>query len=374
MLENKHRSGWIFNLDSIQSLKHYIKNGVYSTKVKPSTNNGWNAAYTGTIADYASMRAGDLVYFFIRRKIYGVGQLIDLEGTNSCVFCNFENALLPQTPQKFQFPQKKFLSENLFYYENDVWDKEFEEGRTFQQRWFCTFKPSPVFYDGVDMDDLLKQDESHRDLRGLRTFWKLSFIKLSPSENEIFLNFIKEKQLKPLGYQSSYNDNHKFLKNRYKTKYEFNLKKLVKANTNKNGSLKSEMVLESYILNNFEKPKIKNIFGSWDYFSHQVTASPFKPRDYMDKMDIYGYSGGEGGVFNAKKHLLIEIKKGKATQRDVNQALKYVEWLKWEYGTEKDINAYLIAFDFEKNLSFKSITPIKYKSIDAKIALTKQLN
>ena len=35
-----------------------------------------------------------------------------------------------------------------------------------------------------------------------------------------------------------------------------------------------------------------NIFGSWDYLSHQVVASPFKPIDYMDKwifLDIHSY-------------------------------------------------------------------------------------
>lgn len=26
-------------------------------------------------------------------------------------------------------------------------------------------------------------------------------------------------------------------------------------------------------------------FGTWDYVSHQVAASPFKPIDYMDKND-----------------------------------------------------------------------------------------
>ena len=31
------------------------------------------------------------------------------------------------------------------------------------------------------------------------------------------------------------------------------------------------------------------VFGHWDYISRQVVASPFKPVDYMDRIDIFGY-------------------------------------------------------------------------------------
>ena len=34
-------------------------------------------------------------------------------------------------------------------------------------------------------------------------------------------------------------------------------------------------------------PHTCDLFGEWDYLSHQVIASPFKPIDYMDKMDLF---------------------------------------------------------------------------------------
>ena len=63
-------AGYIFNLDSIESLMLYVNNGVYSTKINYPGNH-WKGYQEATFADYATMKAGDNVYFFIDRKIYG---------------------------------------------------------------------------------------------------------------------------------------------------------------------------------------------------------------------------------------------------------------------------------------------------------------
>lgn len=65
-------AGYIFNLDSPQSLEAYIQNGIYATKLSRPTGR-WQIHHEGTFADYATMEPGDNIYFFIERKIYGIG-------------------------------------------------------------------------------------------------------------------------------------------------------------------------------------------------------------------------------------------------------------------------------------------------------------
>jgi hypothetical protein len=68
-------AGYIFGLDSLESLLRYTENGVYATKLSTPTTS-WKAHHEGTFADYATMKAGDNIYFFIQRKIYGIGRLV----------------------------------------------------------------------------------------------------------------------------------------------------------------------------------------------------------------------------------------------------------------------------------------------------------
>lgn len=97
--------------------------------------------------------------------------------------------------------------------------------------------------------------------------------------------------------------------------------------------------------------KVNDIFGEWDYISHQVIASPFKAIDYMDKMDIFGYKYiPEFNIIS--DYLIIEIKKDSATIETVDQVIKYVDWVNQEY-THKDysmISAYIVAYDIPEDV------------------------
>jgi len=83
-------AGYIFNLDNIESLKLYIDKGVYATKLNPLKNNYWSRQHEGTLADYLTMKSDDSVYFFIDRKIYGIGKLINIH--SDCKFSNYPQA------------------------------------------------------------------------------------------------------------------------------------------------------------------------------------------------------------------------------------------------------------------------------------------
>lgn len=335
-------AGYLFNLDSLEALKLYTRNGIYSTKLsKPKKV--WRTHHEATFADYATMNKGDNIYFFIKRKIYGIGMLVNI-GNIDCKFCNFPQACLPINKKYSDL--KKLL----------LWD---EGEDSIDQRWLCTFKPEPYFFkNGIDMDDVLSSNPS--DFKMLRAFWKVSFIKFDDTENQAFKDIIirynqnafsKKQNIFPSNYQ---NYHTKLLKKNNLVEYSLKIGHLLKScSTDK--SLKHEMAIEAGILTQLSNNDVRTIstFGNWDYLSHQVIASPFKPIDYMDKIDILGYRYITGFKPTTSKYLVIEIKKDKGTKDSVDQLLKYIDWVKDEYcfGNYNMIEAYLVAFNFDDDLS-----------------------
>ena len=66
-------AGYIFNLDSDESLIYCIENGLYGTRMNIPDNKIWKLQHEGTFADYLSMKEGDNVYFL------GIGWFMALE-------------------------------------------------------------------------------------------------------------------------------------------------------------------------------------------------------------------------------------------------------------------------------------------------------
>lgn len=338
-------AGYIMNLDNLESLKTYISNGVYSTKLSTPHNNIWKRPHEATFADYVTMKPGDNIYFFINRKIYGIGELVAIN--NDCKFLNYPDA---NKPKIYEYDE---LKNDLLWNEGEY---------SMNQRWICTFKPNPYFFrNGIDMDDFLSSNPSK--FRMLRAFWKVSFIKIDNEENQAFKDVLLRNNQDALKnpnddniFSSNYSQYHSKLKqkiNQNRNNYNFEIKDIL-LSCSEGSRLRHEMALEAGILfqltNKYEDTV--NIFGSWNYLSHQVIASPFKPIDYMDKMDIFGYSFIRGYSPTKSKFLVIELKKDSANEEDIEQLLKYVDWIKEEYsyGDYSMINAYLVAYDFGENV------------------------
>lgn len=328
-------AGYIISLNSIEALENCILNGRYSTNFKEIRNDFWQVHHEGTFADYLGMNCGDNIYFFIKRKIYGIGELINID--TDCKYLNYPDADLPV---EFLFSDMK---QSMIINENE---------ECIMNRCFCTFKPTPYFFNnGIDMDDVLaSRPES---FKMLRAFWKLSFIKIDDDENRALKDIILKKNEIALLEKSNcflFDDNwHKSIKPKLGKNYKLTAKNIVKTCSDA-PKLKHEMAIEAAIIdvirNGYSSP-----FGKWNYISHQVVASPFKPIDYMDKMDVFGYRFIEGFT-TISKYLVIEIKKDKADVESVNQVMKYVDWITQEYcyGDYSMVEAYITAFDFEENL------------------------
>jgi hypothetical protein len=88
-------------------------------------------------------------------------------------------------------------------------------------------------------------------------------------------------------------------------------------------------------------------FGEWDYVTHQVLASPFKPLVWADRIDVFGYRYIATHRPTISKYLVIEMKKDASSVENVDQAMKYVDWVKDEYagGNYAMVEAYLLAYE-----------------------------
>ncbi|MFL0506254.1 hypothetical protein ACH0B5_10925 [Ureibacillus sp. 179-F W5.1 NHS] len=326
-------AGYIFTLNNIDSLNKIIEDGIYSTNLNIPKNNTWKPHHEGTLADYLSMTEGDNVYFFIKRKIYGIGKLITIAG--DCKLLNFPKADIPIVNDYKNLQDKMILNsseENL------------------KNRFLCTFIGAPAFFkEGIDMDDVLESNPNA--FKMLRVLWKLSFIKIDDIENKALFDMIlksNEKYINNHLFHFNFSSNmHNRVKQLYNEEYTLNSKNTLILAA-QNNEIKHEMAIEASLID-YIKKNSSGIFGRWDYLSHQVVASPFKPVDYMDKMDVFGYRFIEGYKSTISKYLVVEIKKDVANVDVVNQVMKYVDWVnrEYSYGDYNMIEAFIVAKDFE---------------------------
>lgn len=332
-------AGYVFSLDNRDSLTLYTSCGAYATKQSAPTGS-WKAHHEGTFADYATMQPGDNIYFFIERKIYGIGKLVSLAG--DCKFFNFPSA---GEPRKRSYRTVKAAL---------LWDEgEVSAG----QRCVCMFEPDPFFFTmGIDMDDVLSSNPSA--FKMLRAFWKLSFIKCDDEENQAFRDIVLKRNQSALirpedgvGVFPFEPIHSRILAQLQTGTYGLGLGiPLVVAGCAEGSYLRHEMAIEAGVLHQLatKDPDTCAVLGNWDYLSHQVPASPFKPIDYMDKMDLFGYSYVPGFRPTKSRFLVGEIKKGAARIEDTDQLLKYVDWVRDEYcfGDYSMVSAFLLAYEF----------------------------
>lgn len=326
-------AGWLFSLESENDVEKCFVNGFYSTKIKIESRA--TIPFEGTFADYSSMKEGDNVYFFSKRKIYGIGKLINLDGQD-CVFQNYK-----ESSEKRKSEDSKFLVDLAN-----------------ENPWVTVFIPEPIFFKiGVDMDEVLSSKENK--FISIRSFWKLSFIKLDDNENKTLFDIIlrkNEKNINKNEFHFKFNETShiNILKKleEESERFKLSLKDFLK-NLSKEDFLNHEMAIEAAVINQISKQDDETIktLGKWDFLNHQVVASPFKPIDYMDKIDVFGYKKIEG-FETISKFLVMEIKKFDVLKEDLNQLLKYVDWVAHNYASNKYgmIEAILLGYKFEHGI------------------------
>ncbi|MEG0454495.1 MAG: hypothetical protein RR559_03955, partial [Bacteroides sp.] len=219
-------------------------------------------------------------------------------------------------------------------------------------RWICTFKGSPYFFEeGIDTDEILTYKPA--TFKMLRAFWKVSFIKLSDEENlslkEIFLlrRQCETKSVKGILPEDS--STHEMIATHNLKDYTISPDAMLPTCTVGN-KVKHEMALEAIVIYDLCHNRIP-LLGTWDYVSHQVIASPFKPIDYMDKIDVMAMRYLSGTHIPCK-YLVSELKKDSADDSTIDQVLKYVDWVcsEYAYGDYEMVEACVIAAEYPNNI------------------------
>ncbi|NLP52450.1 hypothetical protein HC179_17270 [Bacillus sp. RO1] len=201
------------------------------------------------------------------------------------------------------------------------------------------------------MDDVLSSNPS--SFRMLRAYWKTSFIKIDDEENKALKDIILKRNEEFINQQEgifcSKIDTTSNIKQKVNGSYSITSENLLSLCSH-GKVINHEMAIEAGIIDVISQG-IPSPFGSWDYVSRQVVASPFKPIDYMDRMDVFGYKY-INGFDTISKYLIIEIKKGPGTFDAIDQIMKYVDWVNQEYsyGDYSMVNAFLVCSGFSKEV------------------------
>ena len=330
-------AGYIVTLSDWPSLCRCVELGVYSTRMAPSKRqeSGWNIPQEGTFADYLTMKPGNHIYFFYQRKIYGIGELADIQGESR--FLAYIDADKPHVPTEEEYEEANPL---------------LPDGSP-NNRCFCVFRPMPQFFEnGIDMDDVL--DSNPGMFRMLRVMWKVSFIKVDDDEDQALQDILlkrNESRLEDGSTGMAHDDGFIVrLQDMDMEAYRFRGNQIVINALTDDGSLRHEMALEAGLCDVLHRNG-STVFGSLDYVSHQVVASPFKPVDYMDKMDIFGYQYIQG-YRTRSRYAIIELKKGYAITDVIWQIMKYVDFVTREYahGDYSMVQAYVVAYVFPEDV------------------------
>lgn len=311
------------------ALEQCILNGTYSAKTPDK-----GAAFIGTLADYLGMKPGDDIFFFTERKIYGIGRLIKIADLD----CRF--LISPKDKEK------EALTE-----ERNPWIHKFT----------CTFEPAPYFFTvGVDMDEVLTF--SPEKVKSLRFFSNMTFIKLDDVESEAIKNVIARKNEKYLddmavGAHFKYSEDvhKKMIEKLDRDSEAYELSVFDHIQYKSNGNVSSEYYIEGAIMDLLRDGYESEYIGEWDFIGRQYPASPPKPSEYEEAMDLFGYRYVPGFPNAISKYLVIELKVGTINKDHVQQTMKYVDWISREYanGDYSMIEAYTIGYDKEEDLEEK---------------------
>ena len=351
-------SGFIFSVseDSWESFcNNSLTNGYFTPYAIPVTEDDMsprkrksrNKVLAATFGDFISMRPGDNVYFLSNRKIYGIGRTVQIG--SDCKYDNYLNAsaLLPDcriTPTHYLTTQDT------------------------RARWVFFFQPSPFFFKkGVDMDDVLRYRP--QAFKVLRAFEGLSFIKIDDEENRALREFISlvnkpsHDDINENTFSFSSNLQSRLLAEDL-TAFTMDIGNALSNAENREYVL-SEMLIEGALLQGLSAGTT-TAMGPWDYLTHQLIASPFKPLQYIDKIDVFGYRFSQHYQDEPKlitKYLLVEMKKDVINRAALEQTMQYVDWICNEYasGDYSKIEAFVVGDRAARNID-ESIEDICQRS------------
>lgn len=278
-----------------ENFKRSLECGVYG-----GTSHPLERINSEIVGSFQAIKPGDFVFFYVRNiGIYGLWK------TTS-------------------FP---------FFDENDLWgDKE----QKFPYR--VCFEPSiRYFYKPIVLSDIL-------DLRDKGRIWTfdLGAIRLK-NHNPITTDEGKELIRLLLRNNPIFQSVNPITNPYSKGANELPLS----LETNSKGHIKYEGYLNGWFMKNFVEGKLKEVIGEYGDFLNYV------PTSFNKVMDIFlTHITQVDGVDILHKFTCIELKTGICVEDDLNQIVKYENWLvrKLAGGDSEMVQSILVAFDFESKV------------------------
>lgn len=347
------KSGIFIALYDKETLKLYLNKGIYGFLMPPvyeNTNPG--GSHYRALGDYACIRDGTYVFFFLKRKIIYGGQVIGSK-TDGAFYLNGKYS-----------PLGRIADAELY------WDESKRE------RYKTTGKPGVFIIPKVSGEKCQPYIIRFEDKLGIKgkfitsdqlyfelgkypyplptnTISGMGFCTMTPGEVEIALSLLKESKFQ-YPFDSAENIELQGEPKPFLPEYGFtNIKEAMARATN-------EAHLEAMILAN---PSLlpENIRpGSDDTLCRQVPMSPFKPPQWIDKANICIYSKpyiNDGTLPNK----IIELKTKPAGRAEIEQVVKYLKWLFMVLKDEAtQINIFLCAPLFKKRIEM--YIPEEYKN------------
>jgi len=363
-------------MDSLEGIQQAFELGCYSTYITRQKSSKWSTAAASTLGDYVTICEGDSVFFFSDRNIYGIGKVVKLDNAKDCFIETFPGATFPEN-----FP----CSDTAKHIMPNTTIKrmaQYGSGHIYRdQRWMLAFKPAPKFFRTcIDTDDLLMSDSA--SFKSIRVNEGRSFIKMDDDETQALTSALIQRNKIHINssnpdvfYSTKYQEVHGSISKKLELDdYEPKIAGLLTKSRKKNGSLGQEMLLEAGFLYQMtsQEPGTINTFGIWDYIAHQIPGSPFKPIQYMDRIDVFGYRQIPGFEHIVDTFFIAELKKDSARPEDIHQIMKYVDWIRDEYaaGNYNLISAYLIAKRIPKSLFQELDSVVRQFTIGSRPART----
>ncbi|MFX1579791.1 MAG: hypothetical protein ACFFBJ_09095 [Promethearchaeota archaeon] len=332
-------SGFFVTLYDEDTLNLYLDQGIYGFLMKPEYDNiGKHSRHYAALADYACGRKGTHVFFFLKRKIVYGGQLVGSE-RHGCFYMNG-----PLSPMGIKAGAELQWDES----QRECYQRTDREGvfrvktadglKERCQPYLIRFQDDLGFKGRrVTSDDLYDKLGSFRYPLPSNTIQGMGFCTLTPGECEILLELYGKTE----GSQIVGSKEDVALTGE-PTPFE------PEYGISKSSEAKNESHLEASVAAN---PSLfpSRMAPKGAAICRQVPVSPLKPYQ-MDRADICYYASNriEDGTL---PNVVIELKNIKAGKKEVNQVVRYIEWLKRVVPSKyQDIEFYLYAPDFASNV------------------------
>ncbi|HEK86802.1 MAG: hypothetical protein ACPLZD_06520 [Candidatus Saccharicenans sp.] len=347
-------SGVFIVLYDEDTLKLYLAKGVYGFLMPPIYDEvPLRSRHYHALGDYACIRKGTHIFFFLRRKIYYGGQAIGSENHAAFYLNGQYSPLGKKAEAKLCWDE----SEGKIYRATDK-PGIFEIKQ--RDRYVERCQPYLIrFEDHIGLKGrVISSDELYFELGRFpyplptNVISGMSFCTMTPGEVSIALDLLKStnKQI-----STKTDENIELIGEPLPFSPSFGFKNIEKAMERST----SEAHLEAMLLANPTVwPEEIKPRGSY-VLCRQVPMSPFKPPQWIDKANICLYQ--EPLINNGTiPNVILELKVRNVSKTEVEQVVKYARWLHMVLKENAyQVQFYLCGPSFAQNI--ESCIPDEYK-------------